>query len=143
MNAANEGTQALSKYLAERSEKAESLKKEVLESTLKMAAYDRHDHNAVLPLLEIGVDPNAQPPNRTPHDDPDTVLILVVESGNTKVVKIPLDKGADVNAPRVLEAAASCNLEMLRLILEEDADVETFGGPALVSALYHRLWKNR
>lgn len=137
LKVADQGTQALSKYLAEKSGKDRFLVREILEASLQCTAYNRCSGKVVQSLLDIGVDPNA---DAAPlydfcnvFGDPLPIgapLPSAVREGNIKLAKILLKAGADVNARCVLEMAAASSLEMLRFILGEGADVKTYGGPA-------------
>lgn len=139
LKAADQGTQALTKYLAEKSGKNRFLAREIFEASLQRVAYARRD-KAVQSLLDIGVDPKTEPSYDFFDYIGDSIgapLQSAVSAGNIKIAKILLKAGADVNARCVLEMAGASSLEMLRFILEEGADVKTYGGPALVSAIQH------
>lgn len=134
LNAADKGTQALSKYLAEGNGKASSLEKKMLESALQLAAYYQRNESAVLSLLAIGVGPNAQSSLHYLFDGIGTALASALRAGNIRLVTILLEAGANVNAPLILRAAAECDLEMLQFILKKGADAKTYGEPTLVWA---------
>lgn len=128
LNAADKGTQALSKYLAEGNGKASSLEKKMLES------YYQGNESAVLSLLAIGIDPNAQSSLHYLFDSIGTALASALRAGNIRLVTILLEAGENVNAPLIPRAAAECDLEMLQFILKKGADAKTYGEPTLVWA---------
>ncbi|MCJ1349843.1 hypothetical protein MMC31_008085, partial [Peltigera leucophlebia] len=128
---ATEGIQVLSKYLTEKGEGFIYLAEEVLQYALYRAV-KFEEHQAVLTLLGIGVDPNAEMAicwgGRT------TPLSTAVEVCNIESVKTLLQAGADVTAPGVLRAAINEeSTEILQFMLEMGADVAS-NGKALLAA---------
>jgi ankyrin repeat protein len=133
--AASFDSQALSDYLNEKGANVRSNAKRKLEAALQAAADPEAFHgvnrDAVISLLEIGVDPNAED-----NDVWYKPLVSAAGENDLELVEILLKAGADANAPFVLERAARPinNLELLTVLLEEGADIQTYGGKALEQA---------
>ena len=79
-------------------------------------------------LLNQGVDPNAAVGNSGV-----TALMQAAMTGNTGIVKLLLNKGANVNAKAeqmggmtpLMNAAAFGDIEMVRLLIDKGADINT------------------
>ena len=133
--AASKGTQALSKYLAEKGG-SRSLVRKVLKNALKSAC--RNDHSAAIPILDIGVDLDYLLPCNLGGP-----LIEAVRQENFELIKTLLRAGADINTPHILDSTIECDkgddsvINMLQFMLEEGADIKTQGKGALKSAAYH------
>lgn len=125
LKAAKGGIQALLKHLAERGEEARPPVMEVLEYALGRAV-ENMDHQAILSLLGIGVDPDTE---MTPWLGWSRRLLqTAVESDDIESVKILVHAGADLNIPDILEAAVIAGTEMLRVMLEVGVNTETLEG---------------
>gem|GEM_PF-1021333 len=90
-------------------------------------------------LLERGVNVNGNGSGQYRHLSP---LYAAAATGNTRLGKLLLDRGADVNLvvggyreTALIEAAKRGNLELVKLILDKGADVNHEGGPYERSAL--------
>ena len=114
LKAAKGGNQALHDYLAERGEKTRFPAMEVLEYALQRAVENR-DHQAVLSLLGLGVDPNVE---IRVLGERTTPLLTAVEHCDIDSAKILVNVGADTNAPGILSTAVQPGtIEMLQFIL--------------------------
>jgi ankyrin repeat protein len=74
------------------------------------------------------VDPNV---NTTSEERPPLVVAALMN--DIDLAELLLDAGADINTPDVLETAAgdSVNYDILNFLIEEGADIGTFGASAL------------
>lgn len=131
MEAASTGAQALSKYLAKEGKPGDLVHEAVLESALKFACRDSN-HNAVISLLDIGVDPNCLLPSNIGEP-----LRNAVSQGDFEIIKILLQAGADVNTPGILSTAIRGNMriphdiKMVQFLLDKGAKLEIHGEAAL------------
>ncbi|MCJ1342795.1 hypothetical protein MMC31_000984 [Peltigera leucophlebia] len=130
--AAIEGIQVLSNYLAEKGEGFIYPAEEVFQYALYHAV-TLEEHQAVSTLLGIGVDPNAE--MVICWGGHTTPLSTAVEVCNIESVKTLLQAGADVTAPGVLRAAINKeSTEILQFMLEMGADVASNGESFLAAA---------
>lgn len=128
LKAAKGGIQALLKHLAERGEEARPPAMEVLEYALGRAI-ENMDHQAILSLLDIGVDPDAGHECSTP-------LQTALKNRDIESVKILIHAGADLNSPDILAAAVHQGTTgMIRFMLEVGVNTETSVG-ALQDAVF-------
>jgi ankyrin repeat protein len=126
--AANASSQALSQYLNSMPSIEDWQRRNKLESALCHAASSSEQPIEVIRiLLEFGVDPNV-----------DTIcgespLALAVRKNDIDLAELLLDAGANINAPYVLKMAADDddNYDILNFLIEEGADIGTFGTGAL------------
>jgi len=102
-------------------------------------AAERGDVNRVKQLLNAGVDVNAKN-----NDYGSTALIVTSTVGHTEVVKILLEKGADVNSENkygdtaLMGAAAAGQTKIVKALLQKGANVNTknkYGWSALMMAV--------
>lgn len=128
-NAAKEGIQALSGYLAERDEEDSNLKREVLEYALQHAVKNE-DPQAIMSLLRIGVAPNSEIQLKREAITP---LSTAIKFCDIDTVKILLQAGGNVYHPSVLSQAiySQKTIEMLRFLLDVGANIEISGGEPL------------
>ncbi|KAF8418424.1 ankyrin repeat-containing domain protein, partial [Tirmania nivea] len=111
----------------------------VHDTTALIAAVEGGQRNMVSILLDRGADVN-----KVVHHT--TAIIAAAESGNHSIVSLLLLKGADVN--RVVHGTTALisaiakgykNIEVVRLLLDEGADLNVVGGQygtALITAIY-------
>lgn len=133
--AAKEGIQALSEYLAESGEELSCPALDVLKFALHRAVDDFEDEPQVLlSLFSIGVDPNAQV--GTEYGQESTPLLRAIKACNIKSIKILIEAGANINAPSIISAAVQKETtEILRLILEAGANIKSSAEEALRYAI--------
>ncbi len=135
LEAASTGIQALSKYLSKNG-KTGALLQEILEEALKFAC-EHSNHSAVMSLLDMGVDPNCLLPSNI-----GCPLQNAVSQGDFELVKMLIKAGASVKTPGILCSAIEhdekmCQgSKMLQFMLEEGADIKTYGKRALSRAAY-------
>lgn len=132
LEAASTGAQALSKYLlAKKGKPGDLLHEAVLESAFKFACKNSN-HNAVISLLDIGVDPNCLLPSNVGEP-----LRNVVSQSDFELIKILLQAGADINTPGILSTAIRDNMriphdiKMFQFLLDKGAKLEIHGEVAL------------
>jgi ankyrin repeat protein len=136
--AASLDSQALSDYLNEKGADVKSNAKDKLEAALQAAAdpdyFGGVNRDAVMSLLEIGVDPNAEP-----TDIWFKPILSAAGENDLELVEILLNASADANTLHALDRAAGPrdNLGLLTLLLDEGADIQTYGGEALEQAASH------
>ena len=93
-------------------------------------------------LFKVGIDVNAEkysPILPLMVASKKTPLMVASKNGHTKIVKLLLEKGADVNAKMtaLMLAAANGHTEIIKLLLEKGADVNAknkYGSTALMFA---------
>ncbi|KAN0076482.1 Ankyrin repeat-containing domain protein [Elaphomyces granulatus] len=125
LNAATDGLQALSQYLAKRET---AFQREMLERSLCNAI--PYYPNALVSLLEYGVDPNGYISYL-----PLTCAINVNEIDD---VSILLGYGAEINLPAVLAASSSPNkFPILNFLINQGADIQRFGTSAIQEAVHN------
>jgi ankyrin repeat protein len=130
--AASASRQALSQYLNSMPPIKDWQRRNKLESALCQAAnYIDQPIEVVRILLEFGVDPNV---NTICGESPP--LVLAAMTNDIDMAELLLDAGADINTPDVLATAADDdgNYDILNFLIEEGADIETFGAGALRNA---------
>ena len=137
LEAASTGAQALSKYLlAKKGKPGDLVHEAVLESAFKFACRDSN-HNAVISLLDIGVDPNCLLPSNVGEP-----LRNAVSQSDFELIKIQLQAGADINMPGILSTAIRDNMrsphdiKMFQFLLDKGAKLEIHGEAALRYAAY-------
>lgn len=133
--AAKEGVRTLSKYLESKKDVDDSRQRITLESALCQATnYSRH-RGAVRALLGFGVDPNA----KAVGEDTTCPLLAAAMDNDINLAELLLDAGADIDTPDVLATAAAGkdNFEFLNFLIEQGADIESFGANALAEAVMY------
>jgi ankyrin repeat protein len=134
--AANRGSQELSKYLSSGERKKDRSRQKTLESALCFGAEWHSNSNAIGVLLEFGVDPNVE----TVREERQSPLGSAAENNNIALAELLLHAGADID--RGALSAAARKLErfgILNYLIEQGADIETFGGHMLKGAI---TWNN-
>ena len=135
LEAATTGTQALSKYLAEKG-KTGALVQEVLDVALQQARNDENER-AVTSLLDVGVGLPLPPP-----DDIGISFQDAVDSGYFGHIKKLLQEGAVLNILDILcvklryRVEMPYGIKMIQFLLDEGSDFKTHGGAALRYAAY-------
>ena len=129
VSAASQGPEFLLDYL---NVPGQDIMSDHLERALQYELAKDGSQNAIMALLAIGVDPDADPHSSWAQYP----LVSAVENEDIDLVKILLEAGADANiVPDILEKAAThSNPEFLRLLLDHGADIQTYGGRALWTA---------
>jgi ankyrin repeat protein len=135
--AAKEGVRTLSKYLESKKDVDDFSQRITLESALCEATKYSSHAGAVKALLGFGVDPNV----KTIEGDKACPLVEAVICDDINLAALLLDAGADIDAPGVLAIAAEdeYRFEFLNFLIEQGADIESFGANALAQAA---IWGN-
>lgn len=98
-------------------------------------AVKNEDHQAILSLLALGADPNAE---LMIYDKSITPLKMAVKDGDIEIVKILLQAGGDVSSPELLSFAVDSDdpIEMILFLSEMGANIKINGGEALGLAVH-------
>ncbi|KAF2684590.1 ankyrin [Lentithecium fluviatile CBS 122367] len=133
LDAASNGLAALSRCL-DRHKQRVTLKK--LETALsKLVSRDYGELDTISVLLAAGVNPNTPTLDKRPL----TSTRYWSESEAVAVSRLLIKAGADVNVPDLLcHAVRIGNLELLRIFLDAEVDLDLFGPQALITAIQRK-----
>ena len=113
------------------------------QTALQIAACHRNIEISQL-LISYGANVNAPPSGHGRYGETQTALQAAVRRNHMQLVQVLLGHHADVNAPAgpesrtaLAEAAYQGNLEILQLLLDWGADMDTHGASAVIGAIGH------